>query len=188
MMGNPQILNSNNNYLMVEHFLKILHATDNYFGRVYYHLFSILDPKELEITLAYLKDVWSGKDKNYGEEGKEYWFTLFHKMIRQTDFFQGVYKRIELELMTKQEISEFWFLNDKVTKKGYDKSGDGNHLFNDEYRRYLELSRKKRSQIHEQALALGGHLDMMLWNLIHADTENVLQNMFIKFFERNENT
>lgn len=105
-------------------------------------------------------------------------------MIRQTDFFQGVYKRIELELMTKQEISEFWFLNDKVTKKGYDKSGDGNRLFNDEYRRYLELSTKKRSQKQEKSV--GGHVDMMLWNLIHADKKNVLYKTFEEFFEEHE--
>lgn len=174
-------------YPLAEHFLKILREEGSVrsdLKAVYYHLFSLLDQEELENTLEYLKTVWNGTDDHFGKEGKECWFTVFHKMIRQTDFFQGIYKKIELKLMTKKELSEFWFLNDKVTKVGYDKTGEPNELFNSEYRRYLELSEKKRSQKREKSV--GGHLDMVLWNLIHADTKDVLYKTFEEFFKENE--
>lgn len=148
---------------------------------IYWHFFSMVNQEKVNDYLEYLKDVATGKDEHWGAEGKNSWFAVFHKALRQTDFFEGMYRLIEEEPFTKKERSEFNFLWEKVSKEGYKKESKvKGQLFNDEYSRYLELSRKKRERKTEKPV--GGHMDMLLYEFINFD-DCELAEILKKVFE-----
>jgi hypothetical protein len=169
---------------LAEFFLKILYSGSTEFHSIYRSLFKILTLKELDDILSLHRDIWSGKDEYFGADGKEVWFTVFHKAIRQTDFFCDVYRENIVETLTPKELKEYWFLRHKVHEEGYVKEGDAKELFNPEYRRYLELFNKYQSR--KRPVSLGGHLDSVLWNIIHLDNKEVLHNAMLLTFEEIE--
>ncbi|MBK7362637.1 MAG: hypothetical protein IPJ01_10115 [Micavibrio sp.] len=136
-------------------------------GSIYLHLFSMLAPDKLEEELLYLFNLSEGNDDYFKEDGKENWFFIFHKSIRQTDFFEGCFKKSNFELITEVEEKEFRFLNNKVQTKAYNKKSENGKLFSDEYSRYLNLWERRRRQNKEDSI--NGHLDSVLWNVIHLD-------------------
>jgi len=150
------------------------------FASIYLHIFSLISPRELEDYLNYLKKVATGKDSYFKKQGKKQWYLAFHKALRQTDFFNDVFRKVE-DYMTEEEQSEYRFLFDKVTKDGYVKESKiEGQLFNDEYKRYLDLSSKKRSFKTDKNV--GGHIDMILWNMIHVDKKNELKEILEQVF------
>jgi hypothetical protein len=154
------------------------------FGRIYFHLFSFLEESELQNVLEYVFDLSEGNDGYFKEQGKVEWFAVFHKHIRQTDFFSNrcFYKKEKYDLLTKDEEKEFKFLVNKVKADGYNKKcTDGsNKLFNEEYNRYLDLSKMKRRQVLD--ISINGELDSILWNVICIDN-NFLYNTLLVTFE-----
>ena len=83
--------------------------------------------------------------------------------------------------MTDEDRSEMKFLGSQLSegtihKKRGRKKGE---LFTQEYTRYLNLLKKRTDEQKDESI--GGHLDMVLWNLIHADS-NCLYNMLEFFF------
>jgi len=150
-------------------------------SHIYYHLFSLLKPEDLEWQLKYLFELSEGKDEFFKEYGKEEWFAIFHKSIRQSDFIQECYQKRGIELLTDDENKEFRFLCNKCRTKDYDKTKNKreDQLFSDEYLRYLDLSGKKRREVEEYSI--GGHLDSILWNMIYVD-ESELYNVFLRMF------
>lgn len=147
---------------------------------IYWHFFSMMNQEKMNDYLEYLKDVATGKDEHWGEAGKTSWFAIFHKALRQTDFFQGLYRVVEEEPFTKKERSEFHFLWEKVHKDGYKKqSRKKGQLFKDEYKRFLDLNEKRRNKKVEKSV--GGHIDMMLYEFINFDDcelAEIIENVF----------
>lgn len=173
-------------------FLEILRKNPKDIASIYWHIFSLLPEKQLEDTLVYLYEVSSGKDEFFKERGKEEWFYNWHKSIRQCDFFEGIYKEVESEPLTKEEHKEFKYLFNlyRVDKKNkYAPKGSG-RMFTEEYRRYLELHTKKTEKKIDHNVS--GHIDGMLWSAVHIDTDDVLVESFedlftqIKRFEKKE--
>jgi hypothetical protein len=149
-------------------------------SNIYQHLFSLMKFEDLEKELKYLFELSEGDDDYFKESGKTDWFGIFHKSIRQTDFFQECYRKIKEPQLTNLEEKEFKFLRHKVREKGYDKTDPtGQFMFNGEYNRFLELNDMKRNEQYDESI--GGHLDMILWNTIQVD-KNELYNVFLRTF------
>lgn len=166
-------------YPLADVFLKLLkdnldQPTDGALYAIYYHLFSILPIEKLEEQLDSYKELADGKDKFFKAEGKKIWYGVFHKAIRQCDFFNEAYIKTKIEIMTDLEKKELRYLDTIVHDDKYVKEGTG-QLFNDEYRRYLELAQMKRSESRDQRI--GGHIDMILWHTIHLDRRNILKKV-----------
>lgn len=149
---------------------------------MYDHLFSMLTDKDLEWQLKYLFDLSEGKDSYFKKDGKKSWFYIFHKSIRQCDFFKGCYQKVKYDLISDAEKKEYLHLFKITSEGGYKKEGTGKagELFNPQYKRYLELWNKKRRETKEESI--GGHIDMLLWNLIHVDKDGVLSMAFKRTF------
>lgn len=154
---------------------------NGYIANIYHHIFKLIKPEDLEWNLKYIFELSEGKDDYFKKYGKEEWFAIFHKSIRQTDFIQDCYQKRKMDLLTDDEQKEFRFLANKCREKDYDKTKDkkGDQLFNDEYNRFLDLSGRKRREIEE--VSIGGHLDSILWNMIWVD-ENELYDAFLSMF------
>ena len=149
---------------------------------IYLHLFRMMDEEKLERELEYLFQLSEGKDEFFKKSGKDDWFYIFHKSIRQTDFFQGCYQKKKVELVTDLERKEFKFLWNKIHEKGYDKTAEPKeegYSFSNEYRRYLDLHDRIRRETEEESIC--GHLDMILWNTIQIDN-NELYDAFLRMF------
>lgn len=122
---------------------------------IYLHLFRMMDEEKLERELEYIFQLSEGKDEFFKKSGKDDWFYIFHKSIRQTDFFQDCYQKKKVELVTDLERKEFKFLWNKVREKGYDKSAEPKekgYSFSNEYRRFLDLNDRIRRETEEESI------------------------------------
>ena len=64
---------------------------------MYKKFFLLSEIDNLEISLEYMS-------KEYDEHKENgWWFTSFHKSLRQSDFFDGYYKKEALLLLTKEQ-------------------------------------------------------------------------------------
>lgn len=160
---------------LTEQFLYNLKEHKSDISNVYLGLFSLLTKDELEYTLNYLNDLKNGDDPYFKEYGKENWFQLFHKSVRQTDFFSDCFQKRKYSLLTDDEEKELRFLRNKVREKDYNKRGE-DQTFNDEYKYYLDLSSKKNRESMD--VDISGTLDGILWSTIHVDEKNVLIVVF----------
>ena len=168
-------------YILTQLFFDALKNRAKETGRIYLHLFSTLAPEKLEKELIYLFNLSEGNDEYFKEVGKEDWFAIFHKSIRQTDFFEECFKKSDFELITELEEKEFRFLHKKCSEKGYNKKSENGKLFSDEYRRYLNLWERRRRQTKYDSI--NGHLDSVLWNIIHLDKGELTKAFKIAFNE-----
>lgn len=176
-------------YTLAETFMNLLkegaNKIDGELYSVYFHIFMLQSLEELQDVLEQYQELAAGKDKHFKSEGKKIWFGVFHKAIRQCDYFRDSYRHGEIEILTKEDKSELAYLQSIVHKEGYVKeSTDPKQLFNDEYRRYLELREMQRAEKRERSI--GGHLDMILWNTIHVDNKNILKKAMDLAFKCNE--
>lgn len=132
------------------------------------------------------------------QKGKEQmWFYQFHKSIRQTDFFEDCYCPIKNSLLTSEEKVEFDKLTEWIKEKWAEVSAaeqesnpgvSNTRLYRQyfqtnhskEYKRYCEL-RDNNNNVDKKSIC--GHLDMVLWNLIHMDKEAVLENIMLRTFK-----
>jgi len=168
-------MEKNNKYELYDIFFEELRKSNDYIAVVYLNLFGIKSRKDLERELQYTYTVQQGKDEHWGKEGKEAWFTAFHKSIRQADYFYDCYKKAEYKLLSKEEESEFRFLRSQYSMKKLDKhSKTEGKMFTDQYRRYLDLREKQRRETIE--VNIGGELDSTLWHMVHVDRDSVLFN------------
>ncbi len=153
-----------------------------YIGIIYSHLFSLRTEEELEEDLAYLYTLYKGTDSYWKKDSIDGWFAIWHKSIRQCDYFHNCFQTNTIELVTADERARFKFLGHKVRTEGYDKKDgkDPNKLFNDEYSEYLKLSSKIRREDADDSI--NGRLDSMLWNLVHVDQDNKLMKLFRRTF------
>lgn len=131
---------------------------------MYKHCFKCLEEKDLETFLEITH--------NDFKKEPDHWFFIFHKSIRQTDFFDSVY-RIDVEnTLTEDEKKELAQLVENIFSE--------NKRTSEEKDRYRLLNSKSRKETRE---SLGGHVDMILWNLIHVDSENLLESVLKATFD-----
>lgn len=151
-------------------------------GNIYANLFSLRTEEELEEDLAYLYTLYKGTDSYWKKDSVDDWFAIWHKSIRQCDYFHNCFQTNTVELVTADERAKFKFIGHKVRTEGYDKKNgkDPNKLFNDEYNEYLNLHSKIRREDVDDSI--NGRLDSMLWNLVHVDEENKLMKLFRRTF------
>lgn len=134
-------------------------------------------------TDEYLYTLYKGTDDYFKTSSIDCWFAIWHKSIRQSDYFSNCYKSNSIKLVSDDERKEFKFLANKCTAKDFSKTEGkaDNQLFNETYKRYLHLHDIIRRERKEDSI--NGKLDSMLWNLIYVDKDNELREVFIKTFK-----
>jgi len=143
----------------------------------YRHLFSSMEARNLENTLEYLRT----------QMDDEHWFYSFHKSMRQTDFFQDAYvpyfinTQTEKDMQRMEELKKILPLYKDKSWGGIVKSDEAKRLGLDKELKEYQFIRKKGSV--EQRRAISGHLDMVLWNLVHLDKDNFLKRAIERFFK-----
>lgn len=177
-----------NENILANKFIEILTnwKSDNQLFSVYSNLFKIKEMSSLEEDLAYVYKLYKGTDSYFKETSIDCWFFLWHKMIRQTDYFTDCFKKTKVVILTEEQKSEFKFLWNTVKEKSFSKTDgkkDG-RIFNDTYMRYLEL--RQLSELENHDVSIGGHLDMILWNAVHVDKKSELRDAFIELFKWKE--
>jgi hypothetical protein len=144
----------------------------------YRHLFSSMEAGALENTLVYLQYQMKYED----------WFFSFHKSMRQTDFFGDIYVAYRENQQTEEDLQKLKELREILpTYKGKIWEGiiireEARSLGLDaEIKEYDHL--RKKSKI-EKRRSVSGNLDMVIWNLVHLDKENILQKLIERFFKQ----
>lgn len=171
----------------IKHSLKLNLGNNTYLTQIYSHLFETLRYSKSKF-LDYCYSEW------LKEDDKEKWFYDFHKSIRQTDMFSGFNINIKLDTtLTEEESIRYGEVRSLIVEakkelENYEWNSDEyilakariyveNRALNNEFN---EL--KYKSNITESE-SIGGHLDMVLWNLIQIDNKNVLFDLLNNFFE-----
>jgi len=168
---------------------------------VFAHLFDIMREETAE---ALLHDA-------YRDRKKGGWFYDFHKSLRQVDVYNDCYRldddpqldaseEVELKMLN-EELNEVHEKMSKFERKLHDaipaitdptypqKQAEFdvkyklhyNELWSKEKnRRRYDLNQKLRNK---EKTSINGHLDMILWNMINVDKENVFKETMEKTFE-----
>lgn len=154
---------------------------DSYIKNALYHLFMILEPEILNKLIIYLKQLSEGKDEYFKEDGKENWYMVFFKSIRQSDLFQDCFTKRTLKISSDEEVSRYRYLRHKVFADNY-KKRDENGKFTDEYREYLKMNTVLNNQTYDESIS--GHIDMVLHSIMNFDDKDILEKVFEStFFE-----
>ncbi len=132
--------------------------------QIYHHCFKCMLDKDLEGVLVNMHTDF--------KKEPEYWFYMFHKMVRQVDFFDGVYYIDVNNNLNEDEKKELEKLRERIFAE-VERSEE-------EKARYRVLNSKSRMETRE---SLGGHIDMILWNMIHVDQKNILKSVFEATFD-----
>jgi hypothetical protein len=148
----------------------------------------MIDIKVLDIVLHNTLNDW----QQYKDNQEKVWFVIFHKMIRQTDLYEQCYLYMNRPFISEDEKEEL-----KNLKIQYDKLYDEfKHI--ETYKeikqkiteknptllpRISELNKKLRNQ---ERISITGHLDSVLWNVIHLDKKSELVDLFEETFEEYE--
>lgn len=145
-----------------------------YLGCIYINLFDLLGDERLEDILTQAQDDYV----NHKDEG---WFAMFHKRIRQCDIFASVKgyrvidkltdeqktRRDELLKIREREWNLFVKQNpdeDYAKYKEFNKTPERESTFK-ELQKLNDIMRTKED------VSIGGILDSILYNLIHAEDE-----------------
>jgi len=180
--------------LLVKIFLdKLRNATDS-IGICYYRLFEIQSIQSLESTFEWLYSEYINQKNSPKEE--QIWFYLFHKSIRQTDFFSGCTKTTRESLLTLEEETELITLAENINaewrKVNPELEGAEPNLtiyeyfrrtHPENYKRYHELKAKRQNV---ETKNISGSLDSVLWNLIHLDNDNFLMLSMLRSFKEHD--
>lgn len=157
---------------------ELKHHSGSDIAEVYRHTFHSMEAESLEYKLNQLKDVVKYDD----------WFYNFHKSMRQTDFFEDVYvhytinTQTEKDLQRMEELKKILVMHKGKTWEGITNSERSKELgFEKELIEYQSL-RRKASVVKTRSIS--GHMDMILWNLIHLDNTNFLKNFIERFFKQ----
>jgi len=152
--------------------------------RVFLCLFTILPEDRLGVILEYA----------FKQRKKTYWFAEFHKSMRQTDFYENCFSHVSSPTINKKEECELNLLTKDLERahKIMDKIEKTQSLTIQEYQdkmkdffpyekrfRRNELVRKLRHERHD---SINGYMDSILYNMIHADKENLLHQVLERTF------
>lgn len=141
---------------------------------VYFNLFYMLEKDNLNLIL----------DQAYGEfigdETKEWWFTSFHKSIRQTEFFRNIHFDQEEEILTREERNEMYNLRGKLREGHIVKRNEDGEM-TEEYKRYLNLNATRKRETLPTNVS--GNINGILWSFIHLDG-GFLHDVLLDCFEQ----
>lgn len=158
-------------------------ATITELGNIYKHLFSLMTDADLELLLIDFHDISQGEDSCYGEIGKTEWFAIFHKSLRQTDFFNNCYQKSNKKILVPDERKRML----ELKKIFYDKSVSETEReelkksHKEELNEYFSYVRKLEEE--NKTESIGGQLNMILSNAIYLDKANHLIRIFENVFE-----
>lgn len=173
-------------------------------GSLYFILFDLLSEESIDSEIEYLFLLYKGEDEYFKENGKTDWFYIWHKSVRQTDYFQDLigYK-IENRLTDEQEKeledlenqmknlkqSVIFQLKRNSIEEDCKKHEDSYKTLYamEEYKSLFKkiqvLGKIKR---HHEDINLCGKMDSMLWNMVHLDAKNNLYETFLRTFSELE--
>lgn len=135
---------------------------NTYMLSMYRHLFEMLIIKAPEA----LDHMYQEVDTKFDEA-----FFKFHKGFRQWDTFIDYHVKIKTKGLTEEEHERLKVLQEKM------KNRPDNWLKDPEYLKiYEEKQELDRVYYDDGRRSIGGHLDMLLWNLIHIDKTGVMYN------------
>ena len=173
-------------------------------GNLYYHLFSAKDAEDLEKDLRFLHEVYQGKSECYKEEGKEAWFAIWHKSVRQCDYFTNVFGYTVEDKLTDEQRTEMEKVQEelnalkkrvivKLNRESTDKEFKAHEqsyktlYAMDEYKTFLKKIQgfKKIENSHEE-FSVAGKFDSMLHTAVYLDTKNELYKIFKRVFNHIE--
>ena len=181
-----------NKKLLAEIFIEKLKACNEDIGSCYYHIFSkLLTEDELQDMINNLYDRYTfihNLDKLCGvtKTEKDEWFYKFHKSIRQSDFFENIKKHYYVNELTEDENKRMNELKAMLPQhKKFYEAVDGKEAretgLEVELNEYYSLFNKKRVK---KTKDVSGCIDMILWNLIHIDVNNLLQKVMVSTFKQ----
>lgn len=171
---------------IVLEFKNLLESNHSDITSLYRHIFCIMSDERLSETLEYYKTLY--------QEDKENWFYLFHKSIRQSDFFGNdvlSYRIVNMltdeQKTRREELLKIWDNQYKEFKK---KNEDEDYAKYKEFRKLpecvevsTELQKLNGIMKTKEETRISGHLDMILWNTIHLDKDNELQTILETTFK-----
>ena len=195
-------MNTDTKYKFADSFLKELKdlRSRHEIGSIYWHLFNLFSKEELDGEVERIYKTYKGEDDYYKEEGKESWFYIWHKSVRQVDYFNNVYGYTVVNKLTEDQEKELKGLKselDELKKKvifklpknsseeEYKKNEQSYKTLYDmnEYKVLIKKIRGLNSikESHED-IRLGGIMDSILWNTVHIDNKNRLYETFLRTF------
>jgi hypothetical protein len=104
--------------------------------------------------------------------------------MRQTDFSGTLRVTYENNLLTDKEKNEYsdlkkiFGIKSEMFTISEDTAIENNLL--EEYKRYRDLRKKS---LNKSERSISGHMDMILWNLIHLDLKNSIKKFIEEFFQ-----
>lgn len=137
-------------------------------------------------------------ENDYG--GKEDWFYIWHKSVRQVDYFNNVHGYTVINKLTEDQEKELKDLKselDELKKKvifklpknsseeEYQKHEQSYRTLNDmdEYKVLIKKIRGLNSiKESREDISLGGIMDSILWSTVHLDNKNRLYETFLRTF------
>jgi len=150
------------------------------YSDIYRNLFSMLSEEELSRTLKWVYTLSRGDDDYFKDSGVEDWFRIFHKSIRQGDFYSKVFIERKLVILSDEEEAEIKFLRHEFREGNIEKRSDvEGELWTKEYDRFRELVNEKQHE--EKDFSLSGNMDSILWNMIQVDNEFLYNTMDMTF-------
>jgi hypothetical protein len=163
-------------YELRESFLFELRSHSGFdIAEVYRHLFTCMEYNSLELLLKNLKS----------EMDDEHWFYSFHKSMRQTDFYDGVNVTYIVDKLTDEDRNRIEVLRKVLPMYPVSNAVKTEQAISmglaNEMEEFRALHRKSKV---EEKRSIAGNLDMVLWNLIHADKDNFLKKFIENFFKQ----
>ena len=166
-------------------------------GSQYYRLLLLMGNEDLEEQLEYLHTLSEGRDEYFKEVGKEEWLAIWHKSMRQTDYYQNLFlyrevdkltdeQRLELEQLRKERE----YLKRKVVVRPGE-TAEEYKLHSDSYQtlykmpEYIVLTNKikKLESIRRTREDISiGTFDMLLYNTICMDEKSEIVYRLKKVF------
>ena len=145
---------------------------------IYYNIFSILqntNPNFLELPM-----------ENY-EKYPDDWFRLFHKSMRNSDFFNGdkiSFTRWENRATKVEEQEREDILNYRSKFRRTHDFDEMDKEYLEKGKRLGEINRKRNILVRDNNENVSGHLDLILYELISSG-EDELYHYMNKFFNKN---
>ena len=176
MLEKQEDLTNKTEFELTEKFLSGLKShSGSDISEIYRHLFICMRKEDLENTLSILKE----------SVHEENWFYLFHKSIRQTDFYEGVHVSEIKDIRSDQEKNRMEELRKILPFHPFTNAVNSERALlmdlESEMKEFRSLYRKSKA---EESRGIGGNLDMCLWNLIHLDKDDFLKRYITNFFNQ----
>ena len=169
-------------------------------GNLYHQLFSVKSDEELEEDLRLIHEVYQGKNDCYKEVGKTEWFVIWHKSVRQCDYFTNLFGYTIVDKLTDEQRTEmnevqkeYNALSKKViVKLKYNHTEEDYAIHEQSYKtlyamdEYKVLTSKLRKlkaiENSKEDISVAGKFDSMLHTAVYLDVKSELYKLFKRVF------